>query len=53
VEDYTYLEDSENDSTGSDLGDTISGSKELRADDPEEKISFKKPKSTPLTPVTM
>jgi hypothetical protein len=47
VTDFTDLEDSEGASTGSDINITLSGSKELRDDDPEGETSSKKPKGTP------
>jgi hypothetical protein len=43
------MEDSETDLVGSGLKDNVSGSKELRNDNPEGETSSKKPKGTPNT----
>ena len=53
MENYTDLEDFEIDLTSSGIKDIVSGSKELRDEDPKGEIDSKKPKGTPITiPIT-
>jgi hypothetical protein len=50
VENYPDLEVSETDLTGSGLKNTVSGSKELRDDDPKAKPTPRRPRSPPTPP---